>query len=210
MYSNWEENVNSRTDMTVGTGSLALFLVAVLGTACADDHDGVMEPELLPSAAAVVQSAAAQPPDLSGDWIWEHRTVFVVPTDVAMAVVDPVAHPFLHGPITRIECRVSGTAELAQTGTSFSGSATQESDCGLKEGPRFAMPFVFAPVFDISNGELRGRSMRFEVGATCVNQGDVTVAGGTAVAWRVTGECEIPVPVKPSVARTIRWEAERP
>lgn len=196
--------MNLRMDMTVGTAPLALFVIFVTATACADYPDGIVEPETHSSTAAAVQ-----PPDISGDWVWEHRTVFVIPTDVAMAVVDPAAHPFLDGPITRIECRVSGTADLAQNGSSFSGTATQASDCALKEGPHFAMPFVFAPVFDISNGELRGRSMRFEVGSSCDNRGNVRVSGGTVMAWRVTGECEIPVPVNPSVAKTIRWEAER-
>lgn len=193
-----------RMDMTVGTAPLALFTVVVAATACADYPGGIVEPETLSGTAAAVQ-----PPDIAGDWVWTHRTVFVIPTDVAATIVPPVALPFLDGPNTRIECHVSGTANLVQNGASFSGSATQESDCALKEGPSFPMPIVYQSPFDISNGEITGRSLQFDVLPFCHNQGNLTVDGSTVTAWRVSGECEPPIPVNPAVGKTIRWVAER-
>lgn len=165
-----------------------------------------------PGAPAISETAigaAVAPPSIAGDWVWAHRTVFVIPTDVAATIVATVALPFLDGPNTRIECHVSGTANLVQNGASFSGSATQESDCALKEGPSFAMPFVYQSPFDISNGEIIGRSLQFDVLPLCHNQGNLTVEGSTVTAWRVSGECEPPIPVHPRVGKTIRWEAER-
>lgn len=187
-------------------------LIGVIGTlaltisACSGSEP--TEPDPL-SAQERPSLAAVSIPSIAGDWVWTHRTVFVIPTDVAATIVPPVALPFLDGPNTRIECHVSGTADLVQNGASFSGSATQESDCALKEGPSFPMLIVYQSTFDISNGEITGRSLQFDVLPFCHNQGNLTVDGSTVTAWRVSGECEPPIPVNPAVGKTISWEAER-
>ena len=182
-------------------GTLALMISACSGSELTEP-----EPLIEQEGSSL---AAVSIPSIAGDWVWAHRTVFVIPTDVAATIVPPVALPFLAGPNTRIECRVLGTANLVQSGASFSGSATQASDCALKEGPSFAMPIVYQSPFDISNGQIIGRSLQFDVLPFCHNQGNLTVDGPSVTAWRVSGECEPPIPVNPAVGKTISWEAER-
>lgn len=187
----------------------ALGIALVLG-ACSDPASDGPEALTAPDApAAAVVAASVTPPDASGDWVWSHHTIFVIPTPVAAMIVPETVHEHLSGPVTQIKCDVSGVMHLLQDGVEFSGTSTQVSDCALKTGPRFAMPFVYQSPFEVSNGAITGRSFTFNVGAGCLNRGTFRVTDGVATRWRASGACEIPLPIQPAVANTVAWIAER-
>lgn len=160
--------------------------------------------------AAVATSAAIPTLDVGGIWLWEHRTLFVIPSPVAASVLPPEALSHLSGPIARIRCHVAGVMNLSQTGAEFDGTSSQSSSCHLPDGPEFAWPFVFNPSFVVADGRVNGRHMRFSVPPGCTNQGSLRVTSGVVTGWKVTGSCEIPIPDRPAVAKTITWEAWRP
>lgn len=181
---------------------------AVLGTLACTQSTPVGSADA--AVEAVAANAAASTADISGNWVWEHRTLFVIPTSVAAAVLPPSAQPHLSGPTTKVRCHVTGTMNLSQAGPDFAGTAAQTSSCQLREGPSFAWPFAYQPNFVVAEGRVEGRSIRFAVPPFCQNRGSIRVASGVATAWRVSGSCDIPIPDHPSLARTISWEATRP
>jgi hypothetical protein len=196
--------------ITVPTISAAVTLgVAVVLGSCADPESGGISFTGPGADAAAIPASAATASSIAGEWVWSHRTVFVIPTPVAAMVVPEAVHDNLTGPVTRIECVVSGTMNLVQAGSEFSGTSTQLSDCVLRTGPRFAMPFVYQSPFEVSNGMITGRSFTFNVGDGCLNRGNLLATDGLVTGWRATGACEIPLPIQPAVAKTIIWRAER-
>ena len=190
-------------------GAALTFGAAMVLGSCADPESNGASLTGPDAHAATMHPSAATAPSIAGDWVWSHRTVFVVPTPVAATVVPAAVHDHLTGPVTRIECVVSGTMTLVQAGPQFSGTSTQLSDCALKTGPGFAMPIVYQSPFEVSNGTITGRSFTFNVGDGCLNRGNLLVTDGVVTGWRATGACEIPIPVQPAVAKTIIWRAER-
>lgn len=198
---------------------VALAFAAVLLLRCTGPNPVGIElpaPSLQSEEAAGHSSLAANAVvDLSGPWIWTHLTVFVLPTEVAKAVVPAQSWDLLEGPVTRITCHVSGTMSLAQNGSAFSGTATQAASCETRTVPAFVPPpFVFQPAFTVDNGQVTGHAFQFshvvEGEDACVNLGSARVVGGVAVGWRATGMCDIPIPDHPKVAKTTIWEATRP
>ena len=167
-------------------------------------------------AGAVASSSAGSPASLGGTWNWSETVVLHLPE---------AALPFFgiasEGPITIATCHDSGTLVIAQAGASFSGTATQAALCETRGGQVFVPP-VFPPAFDVSEGEIMGRSFRmlFPGGEVpCPYSGSIAAeAGGVATELRGTGLCLVPghpqnplgLPPPGSPTKTVTWQATRP
>jgi hypothetical protein len=173
--------------------------------------------------AAVTASAdasAAQPVDVGGTWSWREEVVLQVPEVFALPFfgIEP------EGPITIGRCVNSGIMELVQIGATFSGTATQSSDCVTRGGQRFSPP-AFTSILDIRDGEIRGRSIRVVFGAgdvPCLYHATIAESeDGIAVGLRGGGRCippghpqsplsglGLPFPSGP-ISPTVLWEATR-
>lgn len=76
----------------------ALGAAVVLG-ACSDPASDGPDTLTAPSSpAAAVVAASVTPPDVSGDWVWSHHTIFVIPTPVAAMVVPEPSMSTCRGP----------------------------------------------------------------------------------------------------------------
>jgi hypothetical protein len=111
---------------------------------------------------------------------------------------------------------------LTQSGSSFSGTATQASECRTRGGQVFSPP-VFPPILDVAEGTIEGRSVHMLFGAgdiNCPYHATISMEGGQAVSLNGSGRCIEPghplsgIPLDPpdqaGASPTINWEAVRP
>jgi hypothetical protein len=79
-------------------------------------------------------SESAPLADVRGTWLWTEEALF--------SVAAPLTSVFFgiqpEGPITHFTCHESGTMTLTQSGSSFSGTATQDSECRTRGGQVFS------------------------------------------------------------------------
>lgn len=198
--------------------SLPLVLALTATAGCADQNPAAPTTAGTEATSPTSQSAepsptsqSAEPANLAGPWEWTHSTVFVLPAGVAAAVLPPQGAAHVTGPVAHIDCTVSGTMFITQSGSTFSGTATQSSSCRVRTGgPAFAWPFVYQPAFNVDDGRVMGHAFQFKVLPLCQNRGAARVAGGVTVSWRATGKCDPPIPDHPAVGKTKTWEAWRP
>ena len=174
----------------------------------------------LPSQAVLGSGAAATSragsPALAGAWNWSETVVLHLPEHFV-----PIFGVVAEGPLTMATCHDSGTLQIAQAGASFSGTATQTALCETRGGQLFVPP-VFPPAFEVSDGQLTGRSFRmlFPGGEVpCPYNGRIAAeAGGIATELRATGRCLVPghpqnplgLPPPGSPTKTVTWQATRP
>ena len=195
---------------------LTPLLAALLLAGC----DGGLGTE--PSGASAATAAVAAPAvDVSGSWVWREEVILQLPEEFALEAfgVQP------EGPVTIGRCVNTGIMELAQDGSTFSGTATQNSTCVSRGGQQFSPP-AFSPVLDVREGEIRGRSLRVVFGAgdvPCLYHAQIAdIEDGTAVRLRGAGRCIPPghpqsplsalgidLPSGP-ISPTVVWEATRP
>ena len=107
--------------------SLPLLLALTATAGCADQNPAA--PATAGTEATLPTSQSAEPANLAGPWEWTHSTVFVLPAGVAAAVLPPQGAAHVTGPVAHIDCTVSGTMFITQSGSTFSGTATQSSSC---------------------------------------------------------------------------------
>ena len=195
-------------------GSATGFAVAaVLLTACSD---GVL------LATAPVNDHAAristEAISVAGDWNWSSTEQLTVPDWVAAMFGMPS-----EGPVTRLVCESSGTLELIQNGSTFSGSGEQTSiTCETGGGEVFVPPAEFSPpFFSVVEGTIRGRSIQFVTGGPLpsTKRGVISAFdGGVAEALSATGRTIVPghpqspIPAEPppgGTSKTLSWEAVR-
>jgi hypothetical protein len=122
--------------------------------------------------------------------------------------------------VTHVTCHDSGVMTLAQSGATFSGSATQAGTCETRGGQVVAAPFP--ALVNIVDGTINGRSIHFLFGSDdfsfCPYIGTIAVLdGGLAVELRASGRCiapghpQNPLPVDPPPVpnKTLTWQARR-
>src|SRR5207249_2378430 len=125
--------------------------LALVGAGCNDRQD-----PLAPSSATSLSPASELLPvaDISGTWLWRE--------DVIFSVAAPLTGVFFgiqpEGPITHFRCHETGTMTLTQSGSSFSGTASQASECRTRGGQVFSPP-VFPSSLDVAEGRVEGRSV---------------------------------------------------
>lgn len=111
-------------------------------------------------------SESAPLADVRGTWLWTEEALF--------SVAAPLTSVFFgiqpEGPITHFTCHESGTMTLTQSGSSFSGTATQDSECRTRGGQVFSPP-VFPPILDVAEGTIEGRSAPPSTGRRCGRNG---------------------------------------
>lgn len=175
-------------------GPLVRYLVLLmpLAASCGGDRLAGPDSPAHDEAAFGVVGAAI---DLNGSWDWAETTViqmqaFAVPLFFGVPA---------EGPITHITCRAWGTLDIAQVGSTFTGTSTQAGSCVTKGGQPVAAPFP--PTLDLIDGRIIGRSYRFTFDAgpfplggqiLCPNNGAIRVTGGVAVSLQGAGDCLLP------------------
>jgi hypothetical protein len=204
-----------------------LIAASFLSVACSGDARPGLQPTSFPAGLAAASALpatspanASSPSDVSGAWTWSSTAHLTAPPFVAEFIfgIPP------EGPITQLRCDSSGTMTLAQTGTAFSGSATQAAICETGEGHVFVPPpAAVPPSMAVADGRLTGHALQFRFVAgdlPCPSEGVITEFDqGMATAFRATGRCIIPghpqspVPLDPPPAGTSKttvWTATRP
>jgi hypothetical protein len=157
------------------TGATTSILIA----GCSDPGPTQVEPQFAAGSAQVA--------DLSGEWAWSETTVIK-----ARAFIVPILFGIApEGPITHITCATTGTMQLTQTGTTFTGSAQQSSSCVTKGG--LAVPAPFPPSLQVA-GHVTGGSFRFtfDAGIACDYQGAIVARQKSALRLQGSGDCQIP------------------
>lgn len=158
---------------------LTVAAAAILIAGCTEAGPTDPEPQF---------AAAGAPVDLSGDWSWTETTVikareFIVPILFGIAP---------EGPITHVTCATTGTMQLTQVGTTFTGSAQQSASCVTRGGQ--AVPAPFPPFLQVVDGRIIGGSFRFtfDAGIPCPYQGAIVARHGEALRLQGSGDCQIP------------------
>ena len=138
--------------------------------------------------------------NISGTSQWEESNISVVPGFVAALIGLEDEGPTLH-----LTCESGGTMTFTQEGMTFSGSATQGGECFTQDGQGPFYPFPSS--LDITNGEITGRSIRFQFG-TCTYRGRLVVVHNCSVlAIAATGNC--PEFFTPASLKTVSFTAIR-
>ena len=179
---------------------------------CASDGQGPSQRTSISPIAPSTQSAvaAASIPDLSGSWSVSGTGYLTFPPFVA-----PVFGIEPEGPVTHLRCQGSGTMQLVQSGSTFSGLFTRTAiTCETGGGLVFVPPpTAFAPTLEVADGVITGRGLHFLLGSVaglgCPHNGAITnVDAGTATEIRANGRCIIPghpkspAPLEPPPAGT--------
>jgi hypothetical protein len=204
---------------------LALGLIAVLLPACSDPNLAGVESDPAESKMeAHAASAAAQvAADVSGAWNWRNVEVLRMPRWFVEAF-GPVLGITPEGENTHARCESMGTMTLAQAGAEFAGTATRTLNaCETMGGQAFQQPGV---TFDIADGRISGKSVRFSFHTTmvrpCPHHAVISHdQGGVAAALSGTGRCILPGhpqsespaiadPPPGGTSTTLSWEAWRP
>lgn len=193
--------------------AMGFAVAAVLLTACSDGA-------VLATAPGEDHSVkiAAEAISVAGQWSWSSTEQLTVPDWVAAMFGMPS-----EGPVTRLVCESSGTLELAQDGSTFSGSGEQTSiTCETGGGEVFVPPAEFSPpFFSVVEGTIRGRSIQFVTGGPLpsTKRGVISAAAaGVAQVLSATGRTIVPghpqspLPAEPppgGTSKTLNWEAVR-
>jgi hypothetical protein len=196
---------------------LSWLTLAVAAAACSERQDPFAP---VPADGASLPQAAksAAVADISGTWLWSEEVIF--------SVAAPLTGVFFgiqpEGPITHFTCHETGTMTLIQAGASFSGTASQLSECRTRGGQVFSPP-VFPPTLDVADGTIEGRSVHLLFGAGDINcpcRATISMEGGQAVRLTGSGRCIEPghplsgIPLDPpdqaGASPTVNWEAVRP
>jgi hypothetical protein len=192
------------------------WLVATLVAAGCDDRQDPLSPTDRPALPLASQSAPVA--DIGGTWLWSEQVIFSVgaPLTGVFFGIQP------EGPITHFTCHETGTMTLTQSGPSFTGTASQVSECRTRGGQVFSPP-VFPPTLDVAEGTIEGRSLHMLFGAgdiNCPYHATISIEGGQAVSLNGSGRCIEPghplsgIPLDPpdqaGAGPTISWEAVRP
>ena len=175
------------------------------------------------TAEAGAQNATVQSPqnvggpaiDVSGEWeLSGEYFVYLLEWAAPFFGFQP------EGTRTHLRCHYTGTLTLAQTGSTFSGTYTEDGVCESAGGQ--VGPVVVTG--EIANGTIRGRSIQYsllELGGPpveCPQHGAIEVENGVAVRLHGSGSCIEPghprspldVPPPRAGANRTLWEATRP
>jgi hypothetical protein len=172
--------------------------VATLLASCGDPAR-VVAPADIRGVGAPLASVAAGVIDVGGAWSWHEEVVSIMPREIALLIgLEP------EGNVTHVTCTDFGAMTLAQTGATFTGTATQTSLCRTRGGQQFS---PFPPELAITDGRIAGRSLHFDFGG-CAYHAVAAPAGGVAVRLEGTGIC--PVDLHPALLKTVTWDAVRP
>jgi hypothetical protein len=180
-----------RATFVLSATALIVFLVACSETDRATS--GATAISAVPTAPSAVVTSAV--PDVSGLWNWAASGRLTVPsTDV-----ERLLGILPEGPITHLRCEATGTMELLQTGTAFSGLATRDSSrCETGGGRVLTLPTATFPnTLPVGDGLITGRGLHFLFGAAaglgCPHNGAIQdVVAGVATALSAAGRCIIP------------------
>ena len=180
-----------RATFVLSATALTVFTVAC-SEADRATSEALATPAVPTGPSAIVTSAV---PDVSGLWNWSGTGHLTVPSsDVQRLLGIPP-----EGPITHLRCEATGTMELSQTGTTFSGLATRNtSRCETGAGRVLELPTATFPnTLPVVDGLITGRAVHFLLGAVaglgCPHNGAIQDAvEGAATELRATGRCIIP------------------
>lgn len=196
------------------------IIVMLLLAACSDGNSNLATPPVpsVPTGPSALQSVSV--PDVSGSWNWKAEGHISFP---------PLAAPIFgiepEGPITQMWCETSGTMELIQAGTTFSGMATRTSLlCETGGGRALVPPGGFPDSLPVADGLLTGRGVHFLfsalAGLGCPHNGAIIdLEGGRARTLSATGRCIVPghpqspAPLAPpprGTSKDVTWQATRP
>jgi hypothetical protein len=180
-----------RATFVLSATALIVFLVA-----CSEADragSGAMATSAVPTGPSAIVTSAV--PDVSGLWIWSGSGHLTVPS----TEVERLLGILPEGPITHLRCESTGTMELSQTGTTFSGLATRNtSRCETGGGRVLELPTATFPnTLPVLEGLITGRAVHFLLGAVagvgCPHNGAIQdVQEGAATELRATGRCIIP------------------
>lgn len=176
---------------------LSSSLGMLLLVACSDGDRAPLSPSVnypnVPNQPSAKVSGSA--PDVSGTWIWGGGGHITVPASVVKRLfgIEP------EGPITHLRCETSGTMELVQSGTAFSGVATRTAgSCKTVAGLVFVPPpTAWSTSLPVAEGLITGRGVHFLFGSVaglgCPHNGAISnVDAGTATELTANGRCIIP------------------
>jgi hypothetical protein len=196
---------------------LTPFIGLALLSACSDAHITDVGGELVPPAMTSVPV-----PEIHGVWEWTRVEHLTMPTWVAQFVAGIMPE----GPITQARCESSGTVDLTQNGSTFSGTASLETiSCETKGGTQFQPPGPLPQPIDVVDGHISGNAIRFSFIHPTVAPCPMTaviaaVDGSMATALSGGGRCFVPghpqsespieLPPPPGgTSKTLSWEAVR-
>ncbi len=161
---------------------LSWLALALVAAGCNDRQE-----PLAPSDGTSLLLAPAPVADISGTWLWREDVIFSVaaPTTGVFFGIEP------EGPITHFRCHETGTMTLTQSGSSFSGTASQASECRTRGGQVFSPP-VFPSSLDVAEGRIEGHSVHMLFGAgdiNCPYHATISMEAGQAVSLNGSGRC---------------------
>lgn len=176
---------------------LSSSIATLLLVACSGDGRAPLEPSAnsptAPSASLAIAASAV--PDVSGLWNWGGGGHITVPSSVVQRVFGIAPE----GPITHLRCETSGTMQLTQSGTTFSGLATRTAgSCETGDGLVFVPPLTaWSNSLPVAEGLISGRSVHFLFGSVaglgCPHNGAITgVDAGRATEITANGRCIVP------------------
>lgn len=150
-------------------------------------------PNVLNQPSAIVSSSV---PAVSGTWIWGGDGGRIT---VPASVIERLFGIEPEGPITHLRCESSGTMELVQSGTTFSGVATRTAgSCTTGAGLVFVPPpTAWSTSLPVAEGLITGRGVHFLLGSVaglgCPHNGAISnVEAGRATELTANGRCIIP------------------
>ena len=180
-----------RATFVLSAAGLIVFTVA-----CSDADraaSGAMATSAVPTGPSAIVTSAV--PDVSGLWNWSGTGHLTVPSSEVQRLLGIPPE----GPVTHLRCEATGTMELLQTGTTFSGLATRNtSRCETGGGLVLELPTATFPnTLPVVDGLITGRAVHFLFGAVaglgCPHNGAIQdVVEGAATELRATGRCIIP------------------
>jgi hypothetical protein len=139
--------------------------------------------------------------DISGDWLWSESNIITVPGYVSGFIGIEEEGPTLH-----LLCEVTGTLDVTQSGSSFTGEATQTGQCYSQGGQGPVFPF--SPTLHALGEIGPGHSFFIDFG-DCEYNGHLSVdpSTGEVTAISATGNCaEV---FSPASFKAVGWTAVR-
>ena len=184
---------------------LTLFLLGVVLIGCEVGRLATAPtssaPMTLGPRGQSTHSAGPEGTDLTGSWTWQETVESAIPPFIVEMIGQGIVP---EGEVTYLTCKGGGEIELAQTGGTFEGAATQGGSCMTEGGQGPFWPPSFPPVLEVANGVISGKDISWSFNncaytAQVVGGGDMLVGQGT---------CDIPLP-PPYFLRTPNFRARR-
>jgi len=155
-----------------------------------------------------VTALGAETPNISGTWDWTGRTIILGPGSPEILWFFGVKS---EGPVLYLICNAWGTLTISQTGSSFTGTTDQASECTTRGGQHTTQT-PFPNSFGLA-GSIHGHAVSIDAdggdGIPCSYSGSISVQNGVVTQFHTTGGCDVPLPFHPAMTKDINFDGVR-